>query len=146
MSRIVCLWFAFASLVFAQSGPLFCTPSAVPPLVHSEGLAERLGDILLDCAGGPPGPVAGNLAFFLTVPIANQVSATGVVDAILTVDNVAVTAPATLLSSNAIVFNGFTFTVPPSGRVSIRLTNLRGNVNVLGFEGGQIVFASLAFN
>src|SRR5579864_45692 len=47
---------------------MFCVPSAVPPVVRSEGVAERMGDILLDCSGGTPfAMVAGNLTVFLSV-------------------------------------------------------------------------------
>jgi hypothetical protein len=96
-----------------------------------------MGDILFDCSGGTPGTsFNGNLTFFLTVNVTNKLLANNTVDVPLTVDigagPVPANVPAQLFSPNAIVFNGLNFTVPPSGKVGLRLTNLRGDAHQLG--------------
>jgi hypothetical protein len=62
-----------SSISLAYSAPFVCTPTAVPALVRGEGLAERMGDILISCTGGPPGGVVGgNLTVFLNVNVTNK--------------------------------------------------------------------------
>lgn len=137
----------------SQSTPLICATSAVPTLVHGEGTAERVGDILLSCSGGTPGAVVtGNLTVFLNVAITNHLSAAGSIDAVLTVDTgsgpVRASVPGVLISSSSVSYNGLTFTVPASQNVSLRLTNLRGAVSTQGTPFGtqRPIFASIAFN
>src|SRR5258708_26915751 len=61
------------SIGLAHGAPFVCTPTAVPALVHAEGIAERLGDILISCAvGTPSGVVGGNLTVFLNVAVTNK--------------------------------------------------------------------------
>jgi len=125
---------SLAGIANAQS-PFACNGTAVNTLVRSEGLAERLGDINLSCTGGAPGStVTFNLAVFLNVGFTNHVTSTGVTDVSLVVDNAtgAVVPPAILQASNGISFNGVTFTIPASGPVNLRISNLRGNVSQLG--------------
>jgi len=38
----------------AASGLITCTPTGESPLLRGEGLAERVGDILINCTGGDP--------------------------------------------------------------------------------------------
>ncbi|MBI3469817.1 MAG: hypothetical protein HY013_00495 [Candidatus Solibacter usitatus] len=132
-------WVVAMGIAWPQSGALVCTPSAIPQVLRGEGLAERMGDIAMDCAGGTPGSVInGNLTVFLSVNITNKLTASGAVDAVLTVDSGSgpVAQPAAqLVSSNSIVFLGVNFTLPASGRAAARLSNLRGNLTqvALGF-------------
>jgi uncharacterized protein (TIGR03437 family) len=124
-----------ASLSYSQSA-LVCTPSAVPGLVRSEGLAERVGDILLSCSGGKPGvTITGNLTVFMTVNDTNKLGANNTVDAQLSVDTGSGPSPsnvmAQLAAPTAIAFNGLSFTLPLSGNVTLRITNLRGDANQL---------------
>jgi uncharacterized protein (TIGR03437 family) len=130
---------------------MFCTPSAVPPIVRSEGIAERTGDILLDCASGTPGAIVkGNLTVFLNVSVTNKLLANNTTDVLLTVDTGAGPVPANVAAQpyapNAVVFNGLSFTVPPSGRVGLRITNLRANASQLGPTPQLPIFALLSFN
>src|ERR1700712_1449571 len=81
--RLLSLVFASASLASA----LTCTPSAVPPTLHAEGVAERLGDIVLTCNGGPPGAIGFNLNITLNVNVTNKLTSAGSADAVLTVDS-----------------------------------------------------------
>src|SRR6185295_730153 len=75
----------FVNIASAQG--LTCAGTAVTPLVRAEGLAERLGDVVLECSGGAPGAVIKeNLTVFLSVNNTNQLLTNGVLDAQLTVD------------------------------------------------------------
>ena len=70
-----------------QASPLNCVVAAVPALVRSEGLAEKLGDIVLNCSGGAAGgTVTGNLTLFLSTNVTNKLSASNSLDVFLTVD------------------------------------------------------------
>src|SRR5512133_59827 len=122
------LLLASSSIGYGQS-PLICTANSVPTLVRNEGVAERMGDILLQCSGGTPGAaVSGNLNVFLPVSITNRVNSAPIAaDAALTVDTGAATTSFTgLASGQSIAFNGVSFTVPASGAASMRIANLRG--------------------
>jgi len=143
------LWFGCASLP-GQISVLTCVPSANPPVVRAEGLTERVGDILLACSGGnPSAQVSGNLTVFASALVTNRVSGTNLSGVSLVYDNGSgpqSTAPATLASANSIAFNNVSFTLSPSGGVTLRLSNLR--LNVTGFTIAQDNFVSLyiAFN
>ena len=146
-------WFlaavAGSNLAYGQT-TLLCTPSASPTQLRSEGVAERVGDILLSCSGGVPGSiVSGNLTFFLNVNITNKLASNGTfTDVLLTADTgsgpTAVSATAQPFGSMAVVFNGVTFTVQASGNVTLRLSNLRADASQLGSAPEQAVTAHLA--
>src|SRR5689334_7033537 len=111
------------STAYSQSS-LVCSSTAAPPLVRAEGLSERLGDIVLNCAGGNPGAViSGNLTVFLSVNDTNRLSANQVVDAGLTVDTgagpVAANVAGILAAPNSVSFNGLRFALSPAGSVTL---------------------------
>src|SRR5205809_71863 len=116
--------------LFAQ-GAFICISSAQPPIVRAEGLAERVGDIVLNCVGGQPGAtVTTNLTAFLSVNVTNHPTSAGVVDAVLTIDNSVGTpapapanVPATLASPSSVVWQGLSFTLSPTGSATIRIAN-----------------------
>ncbi|MDQ2901766.1 MAG: hypothetical protein M3Y07_18500 [Acidobacteriota bacterium] len=141
----------FAPGATAQNTALYCSASAVPTLVRTEGIAERLGDILLQCTGGNPGSISTtNLTIFLAANVTNRISAANVPDIGVTVDTGSGPAPAAasiqLAGANAISINGLTFTVPASKPVNIRISNIRANVNQLGLATQLPVTANLASN
>jgi uncharacterized protein (TIGR03437 family) len=138
----------FASLAYSQT-PLLCTASAVPRQVRAEGIAERVGDVLLNCSGGTPGAtVTANLTLFLSVNVTNKL-ANNVTDVQLTVDTgagpVAANVSGQPYGPNAVVFNGVSFTVPATGKVVLRIANLRGDANQLSAPP-QPITAFLSFN
>ncbi|HTM52274.1 MAG TPA: IPT/TIG domain-containing protein [Bryobacteraceae bacterium] len=118
--------------------------------MRAEGLAETLGDILLTCSGAPGSVITLNFSVFLNVSLTNRISAANATDVSLTVDSgsgpVPAGVPGLLQSSNSVSFNGVTFTVPPSGAVNLRISNLRGNVSQIGFGFQQPVLAVLSVN
>lgn len=130
-----------------------CNPTAVNPIIHAEGVAERLGDILLDCSGATPGQrIAGNLTIFVTTNITNKLSPQNFADVVLTVDvgngPVSAAVPAIVTGVNQVSFNGVDITAPASGRFSLRISNLRVNAAQIassGFNQGTVV-ASLSFS
>jgi len=141
--------FVFALPSYSQS-PLICSVSGTPLAVRAEGLAERLGDVVLGCSGGAPGlVVTGNLTVQLNVPFTNRLSAGTPGDIILTVDTGSGHVPVTLLAEQlqtpqVVSLNGFSFTIPPSGNLTVRISNLRGSV--VNAPPGQVVIATLALN
>ncbi len=138
----------FFSLVPAANGqtPFTCTTSATNLVVHAEGLAEPLGDILLSCSGGTPGTgITTNITVTLPGLLTNRVNASGTPDAVLTVDTgsgqtVAGSPP--ILLSNSVVFNGVSFTIPSAQQVVVRIRNLR--MAMTSFAVGQSITASLS--
>jgi uncharacterized protein (TIGR03437 family) len=142
---ILLLCSAFA-LPDAAAFTLTCTPAGVPTLVRSEGLAERMGDIVLSCNGVPGAILTGNLYVFLSTGITNHLSTGNVVDVLLTADTgggpVSTGATPILGGPNVVFFMGLSVTVPSSGLVVFRIVNLRGAVAGLGSGGFAGVEAS----
>lgn len=138
----------FSGLLY-PAAPTTCVVSAVPPIVHSEGLAERLGNIVLQCSGTPGTALTTNLTVFLPVSIANRVDANSFsTDAALTIDTGF--GPSTgvpgLVASQSISFNGFSFTLPATGTATLAVSDLRADVNQLGLEQQSPIQASLSTN
>src|SRR5260370_24083134 len=97
-----------------------CGVTSVPVQVRSEGLTERLGDIVLQCSGSNPGTVlSGNLTLFFPVNVTNRVDSTNLTrDAVVSVDygsGFVPTAVAGLVPNQTIAFNGINLTVPATG-------------------------------
>lgn len=141
-----------ACAVNAAAASLFCTPAAGLPFVRSEGLTEPMGDIVLLCTGGEPnGTLNGTLFVFLSVPVTNRVSATGVADAVLTADNGSGSSssgatPSIVNNGSGVAFNGINVTLSPTGGIAFRVTNLRGAVAQQGIDNTTLIRASLGYN
>src|SRR5262249_460310 len=89
MSRpfFLCFALTFVLFGFSKASILTCSESAVPPIVKGEGIAERTGDIALNCSGGAPGAIVdGNLSIFLNVNIANRLVGNAFTGVIFTID------------------------------------------------------------
>jgi len=132
--------------MYAQK-PTTCVVSAAPPIVHSEGLAERIGDIVLQCSGTPGVAVTAELTVFLPVAITNQVNAGGyATGASLSINTGTGSVPSGvsgLVAGQSILFNGFQFTFPASGAVSLVIDDVRANVNQLGLQQQAPIDANL---
>src|ERR1022692_707987 len=90
MSRPFFLYFVLTFAIFgvSEASILTCSESAVPPIVKGEGLAERTGDIALNCSGGAPGAIVnGNLSIFLNVNITNRLIGSTFTGVIFTIDH-----------------------------------------------------------
>jgi hypothetical protein len=114
---------------------LSCAASAVPIAIHIEGVSELLGDIVINCRNGSPGPLRGNIELF-NVRLTNRITHDNVTDVVLTVDTGAgpvisgvggtIRAPEDQVPTPSLAFNDVNFTVPASGKVDFRISNLRG--------------------
>jgi len=137
LSFIFILLLTLPAGIFAQQ-PTTCTAVAAPTIVHSEGVAERLGDIVLQCTGTPGAAVTGSLNVYLPVAITNRINSSGYsTDASLSFETSTGTVPSGvsgLVTNQSISFNGFQFTVPANGAFFILVDDLRANVNQLGLQ------------
>jgi uncharacterized protein (TIGR03437 family) len=108
--------------------------TGVPLQVRAEGLTERVGDILLQCSGYTPGvTLSGNLTVFLPgFNITNRIDANNQTqDAVLFVNygsGFVPTGIAGLVTAGSMAFSGLSFTVPSTGNLSIRISNIRAAV------------------
>ena len=147
---IFCLLAAAGGNLAHAQNALLCTPLASPLTVRSEGIAERVGEIQLSCSGGIPGTVFNsNLTFFLNVNVTNKLASNGTfTDVLLTIDTGSGPTPANVpaepFGTDAVAFNGVTFTLPPSGGVTLQLTNLRADASQLGTGQEQAITATVA--
>ena len=148
---VLSLLLAVGAVSAQTTGGLNCLPSASLPLVHAEGVAERVGDLVLSCSGGSPGSIAtGNFSVFLNTAITNRVTADNTVDVVLTIDTgsgpAPAAAPAKLMANNQVAFSGVSFTIPADGKVTLGVANLRANAAALQSASHQPIMANLAIN
>jgi uncharacterized protein (TIGR03437 family) len=147
----VCLFSFLVCAAFAQTTPFNgrCQVSSSPNQVRSEGLAERMGDLALQCSGATPGAsFGGNLSLYLPVSVTNRIDAANFTrDAVLSVDlgsGFVPTALAAQVSGNSVAFNGIQFTTPANGSVGLRISGIRAAVSQFGRGVNMPVTASLS--
>ncbi len=159
MFRLLCLpllfIFCFLGLDASRaSAALVCDTFASPPVVRGEGIAERVGDIRLTCAGGPPNALfTTTLFFFLNVNATNRLvsaDSSALTGLVLTADNGSgpqpIAAPATLIGPSSVVFGGFGFRLSSTGSVTLQLAGLRAAANELMFATNSSIQVTLASN
>jgi uncharacterized protein (TIGR03437 family) len=141
-----------------SQGTIVCQTTAVPAVIRVEGVAERLGDIVLSCSGAPGREVTGNLTVFLNTTVTNRIlSGSGALDAVLTVNDAIASVPAMQGGNNQVVWSGLRINTGMSGRVELRISNLRGDASLGGAPSipsqfgpggllGTPITANLAFN
>ncbi len=135
----VCLLQLSIYAVFAQppSSLALCQVTTSPLPVRSEGLTERMGDIVLRCSGAAPGSLfSGNLTLSFPVTVTNRLDANNLThDAVFSVDLGSGEVPTGIagqVSGNSISFNGISYTAPPSGNINLRISHVRAAMNQLG--------------
>lgn len=140
------------SLAHAQSA-LVCTASSTPATVRGEGITERVGDIVLNCAGGTAGAtITGNLSVILNVNITNRLglNSSTVTGVVFTIDSGSgpqtVTTPGTLTAPNTLTFNGLSFTLSPSGTAVLRIADIRGAATEVMLGSLSSIQAFLSIN
>src|SRR5271166_1205899 len=141
---------------YAQTLPVSgqCAVSSVLAQVRSEGVTERMGDIILQCSGSNPGAVfSGNLSVYLPVAITNRLDSNSTNlthQAMVSVDygsGFVATGVAGLINNQIVAFNGLNLTVPPSGHLNLKISNIRAAVYLLGpSPTPQSVQALLSFS
>lgn len=145
---VIIVLFATLSLGLDAQKPTTCAVTAASPTVHSEGLAEQVGDIVLQCTGTPGVVVSANLSVSLPVSITNQINSGGyATGASLSIDTGTGNVPSGVsgrVANQSISFDGFQFTFPASGPVSLVIDDVRANVNQLGLQQQAPIAASLA--
>jgi uncharacterized protein (TIGR03437 family) len=145
MNRLIPLIFLCFTL-YGQN-PTRCNVTAVPPIVHSEGVAERLGDIALTCTGTPGTKVTANINVMLPVAVTNRINAAGFsADANLTIDTGSGPVASGVLgrvTNDSISFSGFQFTFPAAGMVTVVIDDVRANVNEMGIQQQTAIQAYL---
>ena len=130
---------------------LTCNSIAVPPIVHTEGITERIGDIVLNCSGGTPAAsISGNLSIFLSVNITNRVAGNTITDVVFTIDNGSgpqpVSVPGTITGPSSLVYNGVSFTLSPTGTATLRIANIRAAADQLTPLANNSIQAFIGFN
>ena len=133
MKFYVCV-LALATSAFTQVVPqITCDATAEPLQLRSEGLSERIGDIVLICTGPSSGNVSASISLAMSHALTNKLSGDFLQDARV----IAETATGTQtvvntgfhVSSTVVVFGSFTFAMPASGRTSFTITGLRVAAN-----------------
>jgi len=153
-TTLVLLTLAGTSLLAQQAPISSCAITSVTPIVHAEGVAERMGDIVFDCTGPSGVQITGNLSIFLNTAVTNKQSSTGTIDAVLTVNGSLANVQGILNGTNQLAFNGLQFTFPADGRVQLRISNIRADATFGGSATppanpglpGQPITAQLAFS
>ena len=151
VSRLVLAFLVFLSIRDAASAAvasLICNSTAVQAVVRTEGLTERLGEMVFTCTGNTPGgDVGASFSVYLNASVTNRVDGVGFTDAVLTVDDGTGTTPATargrLVGSNAIIFEHLNWTLTSSAVSTIKIANIR--VNATG-SSNRAITASVATN
>src|ERR1051326_1664636 len=134
---------------YAQSPNVFCVTSAKPLILRSEGLAERVGEIVYDCSGQPGTQVTANLTLSLNVNMTNRLSSgntlTGI---ILTIDTgsgpQAQPILPVLMSPGALVFNGLSFTLSQRGTAQLVVADIRANPTQAGANVPLLAFLGVS--
>ena len=134
-------------LLYAQ--PVICVTSAVPPIVRSEGLTERIGDINYTCSGPANSMFTANFSVALNANVTNHISTGNLLTGIVfTTDNgsgpQAVTTLPIQSGPNSFVFNGVSLTLNAQGTTSLRVADVRTNATQVPI--GAPIVASLAIN
>ncbi|MBK5293683.1 MAG: hypothetical protein JJE04_18645 [Acidobacteriia bacterium] len=113
----------------AAVAPLTCDATADPVQLRSEGLTERVGEIVLTCSALSGDTVTGSLTLFLSAPVTNKIIGANSVDVVMTAETDVGTVPIggspLLTSRNALTFGGFSFQLPVSRVTHLRIINIR---------------------
>jgi uncharacterized protein (TIGR03437 family) len=147
--RSLCLISLFGSAAILSAQSATCVTSAVPPIVHTEGLAERIGDINIVCNGTPSATFNANIAVSVNTNITNRISTgTTLTGIVFTIDSgsgpQAVTSQPALLNTNTLTFNGVSIPFSAQGTAALTIANVRVNAHAVGVNNP--IVASIAVN
>ena len=132
-SRGKMLLFALvSSLPVLLRGQSICVPAASVPLVRSEGITERIGDIVLSCSGLPSRSLTANFTVALNTNVTNLISSGNSLNGIVfTIDSGTGPQPVLvqplLSGQNAIFFNGVNVPFSAQGAAILRVAGIRAN-------------------
>lgn len=130
MNRILLALPMAAALAPSAGANFFCTLSATPALVSQGGLAEPVGDIVLQCTGAPGQNVRLTLSALLDQRIANPIDFSAGISGgvILWLDSAPSPVPLPVvprLSGNLVFFENLNLAANPSGQLALRIAGLR---------------------
>jgi uncharacterized protein (TIGR03437 family) len=116
----------------AVSQPISCSTAAASTLLHAEGLAERIGDIILTCSGVASSTATVSLSVQLNTAITNRLSTGNIITGtILTADSgsgpQAVMVQPALLTPVTLVWSNVPVTFSAQGALTLRVENVRAN-------------------
>jgi uncharacterized protein (TIGR03437 family) len=104
-----------------------------------------MGDLILQCSSSPGAVLTGSLTMYLPVIITNRVNSSNqAADALLYVDYGSGFTPTGIpgvVSNNSITFSGYSFTTPASGRLTLKISGVRGGGFSLSGPSGQVTAA-----
>jgi uncharacterized protein (TIGR03437 family) len=140
--------FAFSFGAFAQT----CTVNSTTPSVHSEGLAERVGDVIVSCSGGTAAAnVSLSLFVTLNTNITNRLDSNGAPTGISVTVNTGAGAVAsgtqTLNSATTLFVNGVNYSVPavPATPAVVTVSGIRAAAGLLSNGTGvPVITATVA--
>lgn len=135
---------AMAAQGQAAVASLICQSTAVQALVRTEGLTERVGEMVFTCNGNiPNGDVGATFNVFINAPVTNKVNDDGMTDATLTVDAGPGTTPQTvrarLIPPGTLIFEFVNWTLTAVPVTTITIANIR--VNATGAAARAITAA-----
>ncbi len=143
---VACVILDMAALPRTEAQTLNCIANAgVPPLVRSEGLAERVGDYIVFCMGSVPTPIVGTVQATLNTNLTGQVWAEEATEAVLLIDEPTSLNPSNTFlgirtGANSVAWNGVPIAAAgPSINRVLRITNIRVNANQLVRPGSVIL-------
>jgi len=128
----------------AAVASLICQSTAVQALVRTEGLTERLGEMVFTCNGNiPNGDVGATFTVFINAPVTNRVNEDGLSDAELTVDagpgSTRQTVRARVLAPSTLIFEYVNWTLTAAAVSTITISGIR--VNAAGTPARAITAA-----
>lgn len=136
--------------VQANAQAFSCNANAgVPTIARAEGIADLVGDVILNCTGGTAGTTfTANFQVFLNTNITSRIVSGSTTEALLLVGEPAAAAAVsgtnvfagTLVTANSVAWLGVPITQPgPTGTtLVIRFTNVRANANQAGLSSTLI--------
>jgi len=141
------MWAAaiLVSAMMPARGMVQCALTAVPLQINSEGLAEPLGDILVNCSGGPSnGVLSGTIQVSSLQRVANFVDAangnSGGVTLSQEVTGGYIPLPVSIrLLNNSVLIEGVNVQMSPQGTFGLKISGIRA-------EAGTPIRASLQFS
>jgi uncharacterized protein (TIGR03437 family) len=121
----------------------------VPVQVRTEGLAERTGDLILQCASSNFGAAfTGDYVESLPTSITNRIDSNNLTtDASISVDYGAGYTPLPvpgLVNGSLISFNGVRVTIPASGNFFLKISGVRANIRQFNVATGAALVADLS--
>ena len=144
--HVALFFFLYLGSVFGQTPT--CSVNATTPVVHAEGLAEKIGDITLFCSGGAANASVSLYAYVtLNANVTNRLDNNGNPTGItVTLTGGGLTSPGTQqLAGNTFSVAALSYTVPavPAAPVSIVISGIRVAAAALPASAGALVNAAV---